>query len=181
MSNIIVCSYSSFCGELRLGAFDGRLCLCDWVTGDHNRDEVRRRLEKRLAARFVELPPDSDRTPEVLRTATRQLDEYFAGTRREFTIPLLFAGTDFQRSVWEFLLRIPYGTTLSYSEMASRMGVSFAVRAVAGANRVNAISIIVPCHRVIGSNGTLTGYAGGLNAKKILLDMEQEFFRNFAT
>jgi methylated-DNA-[protein]-cysteine S-methyltransferase len=157
---------------LLLGAFDGRLCLCDWTAG-RSREIVRRRLEKRLNARFMEFPADSGDIPMVILRAAGQLDEYFARRRREFTVPLLFAGTDFQHAAWNELMRIPYGTTISYGEMAARMGVPNAVRAVAGANRVNAISIMVPCHRVIGSNGTLTGYGGGLAAKQSLLLLER--------
>ena len=100
------------------------------------------------------------------------MDEYFAGKRRNFTIPLLFVGTDFQKKVWNKLLEIPYGKTVSYGELARMIDMPKAVRAVANANGANAISILAPCHRVIGSDRSLTGYGGGLAAKKLLLDLE---------
>lgn len=103
----------------------------------------------------------------------RQLDEYFAKERKEFDLPLMFVGTGFQKSVWNALLSIPYGKTESYGALAARLGRPTAVRAVAGANGANAISIIVPCHRVIGSDHSLTGYGGGIEAKKYLLELEQ--------
>ena len=90
----------------------------------------------------------------------------------QFDIPMLFAGTDFQKKVWHKLLEIPYGVTISYGELATQLGMPKAVRAVANANGANAISIIVPCHRVIGSDHSLTGYGGGLAAKKKLLELE---------
>ena len=116
--------------------------------------------------------------PEVLRRTIRELDEYFRGERREFDIPLLLAGSDFQKRVWQQLPRIPYGQTVSYGELAAAIGSPKSVRAVANANGANAISIILPCHRVIGSDGRLTGYGGGLRAKQYLLDLEfTEFTR----
>lgn len=106
---------------------------------------------------------------EALR---RQLSAYFAGKLQNFTIPLDVVGTAFQRSVWAILETIAYGTTISYQEEALLLNRPTAVRAVANANGQNKISIIIPCHRVIGKNGTLTGYGGGLNRKKFLLDLE---------
>lgn len=104
-----------------------------------------------------------------------QLDSYFKGMLKEFDIPLDLVGTDFQKQVWNVLLQIPYGITSSYAEQADHLGKPSAVRAVANANGMNKISIIVPCHRVIGSDGSLTGYGGGLWRKKKLLDLEQNF------
>ncbi len=100
-----------------------------------------------------------------MRETTRQLDEYFARERRDFDLPLLAIGTVFQKNVWDALLKIPFGKTSSYQQLARDIGNANAVRAVAAANGANAISIIVPCHRVVGSNGNLVGYAGGLKAK----------------
>ena len=166
MKNIIKTRrYESPCGMLLLGSFDGRLCLCDWQVERH-RDHVGRRLKRVLRAEFEE------GTSEVIEETVRQLDEYFAGKRREFDVPLLFVGTDFQKKVWNELLNIPYGQTVSYGEMARRIGMPKSVRAVANANGANAISILAPCHRVIGSDGSLTGYGGGLAAKKTLLELE---------
>lgn len=104
---------------------------------------------------------------------TQQLDEYFAGQRRTFDLPLSADGTPFQQKVWAALRTIPYGETWSYRDLAKAVGNLSAVRAVGTANGRNPLSIVVPCHRVIGSNGTLTGYAGGLSAKQWLLENEQ--------
>ncbi|TLP65007.1 MULTISPECIES: methylated-DNA--[protein]-cysteine S-methyltransferase [Pseudomonas] len=108
----------------------------------------------------------------VLRETARQLSEYFVGQRRQFDLPLDFAGTDFQRQVWAALLTIPFGQTRSYSDIARQIGNPDAVRAVGAANGRNPISIIAPCHRVIGASGSLTGFAGGLPAKQFLLALE---------
>lgn len=157
--------YESPCGILLLGSFDGKLCLCDWQVEKH-RVHVDRRLKRELQAEF------EDGTSTVIEKAVMQLDEFFAGKREVFDIPLLFIGTDFQKKVWNELLNIPYGKTISYGEMARRIGMPKSVRAVANANGANAISILAPCHRVIGSDGSLTGYGGGLEAKKALLELE---------
>jgi methylated-DNA-[protein]-cysteine S-methyltransferase len=103
-----------------------------------------------------------------------QLSEYLTGKRREFSVPIAPAGTQFQRSVWEGLCEIPYGQTRSYGEIAKRIGSPNASRAVGMANNRNPISIIIPCHRVIGANGKLVGYLGGLDIKKKLLDLERQ-------
>lgn len=108
----------------------------------------------------------------VLRAATNQLEEYFAGTRRKFELPLAMHGTPFQKRVWQALLTIPFGETRSYGEIARQIGHPSASRAVGAANGKNPISIIAPCHRVIGTNGALTGFAGGLEAKTYLLALE---------
>lgn len=109
---------------------------------------------------------------ELCQRATKQLDEYFAGKRKSFDLPLQPKGTDFQRKAWVALTTIPYGETISYGEQAKRMDNPKAIRAVGGANGKNLFSIVVPCHRVIGANGTLTGYTGGMNRKEWLLDFE---------
>lgn len=157
--------YNSPCGDLILGSVEDKLCLCDWAT-DIPRDVVNRRLQKVLQARYEESISD------IIQETARQLDEYFHGIRTAFDIPLFFVGTEFQKSVWSQLLEIPYGKTLSYGELAKQLNMPKAVRAVANANGANAISILTPCHRIIGSNHSLTGYAGGLAAKKWLLDLE---------
>lgn len=157
--------YESPCGILLLGSSDGELCLCDWQVEKHS-DQVDRRLKRMLKAEY------EDGTSEVIEETVQQLDEYFAGRRKEFDIPLLFVGTGFQKKVWNELLNIPYGQTISYREMSHRIGMPNSVRAVAAANGANAISILAPCHRVIGSDGSLTGYGGGLAAKKMLLELE---------
>ena len=147
--------YESPCGELILGSFEGKLCLCDWM------------FEKRRASIDYE-----EGVSDVIRKTIIQLDEYFARQRKTFDIPLVFTGTEFQNSVWQELLDIPYGKTVSYGELAKKLGNPKAVRAVAAANGANPISIFVPCHRVIGGNHKLVGYGGGLEAKKGLLDLE---------
>ena len=110
--------------------------------------------------------------PEMLEPACRQLQEYFNGDRTEFSFTLAPEGTPFQQQVWQALQKIPFGTTLSYMDLAKRLGDPKAIRAVAAANGKNPIWIAVPCHRVVGSDGSLTGYAGGLHRKKWLLDHE---------
>lgn len=162
---IKVIHYSSPFGNLMLGAYRDRICLCDWADVP-GREFVLRRLQRGLGAEMVGSPSDvTDRTAV-------QLDEYFAGRRQEFDIPLLFVGTEFQESVWSRLLEVGFGKTVSYGELARMVGRPRAVRAVAAANRANALSVIVPCHRVIGGNGSLTGYAGGLAVKMSLLALE---------
>lgn len=113
------------------------------------------------------------REPAAFAEATRQLGEYFRGQRTSFDLPLSMHGTPFQRSVWAELRLIGYGQTASYGEIAQRVGQPGAARAVGIANARNPISIVVPCHRVIGANGTLTGYGGGLERKRYLLDLER--------
>ena len=108
----------------------------------------------------------------VLLETERQLREYFAGQRKEFALPMDFRGTEFQRKVWHALLAIPFGQTRSYAQIAAQIGCPAAVRAVGAANGRNPLSIIAPCHRVVGSNGKLTGFAGGLEAKAKLLSLE---------
>ncbi len=120
---------------------------------------------------------DSDETlteviPEVLEDAVYQLKEYFEGKRKAFSLTLNPEGTEFQKKVWEALLNIPFGKTISYHELSKLLGDTKAIRAVAAANGKNPLWIVVPCHRVIGSDGSLTGYAGGLHRKKWLLEHE---------
>ena len=109
----------------------------------------------------------------VLAEAARQLEEYFAGERTTFDVPLDLGGTDFQRRVWACLQQIPYGETATYGELARELGSPGAARAVGLANGRNPVSILVPCHRVVGSSGKLVGYAGGLNRKQLLLELER--------
>ncbi|MEH7390861.1 methylated-DNA--[protein]-cysteine S-methyltransferase [Bacillus sp. JJ1474] len=112
-------------------------------------------------------------TPPVVTECYNQLDEYFNGARRDFSFPFQFEGTDFQKTVWEALIAIPYAETGSYKDIALSIGNEKAIRAVGSANGKNKLSIIIPCHRVIGSNGKLTGYAGGLWRKEWLLQHER--------
>ncbi len=118
------------------------------------------------------LPPDCQENPDAFRVASLQLAEYFAGNRQAFDLPLAPRGTAFQQLAWTALQQIPYGQTRSYQEQAAAIGRPAAVRAIGTANGRNPLSIIVPCHRVIGANGSLTGYGGGLDAKQWLLAHE---------
>jgi methylated-DNA-[protein]-cysteine S-methyltransferase len=118
---------------------------------------------------------------EIFELARRQLTSYFAGDLTNFTLPLKAQGTDFQKSVWRALVEIPYGTTINYGQLAKRIGNPNAQRAVGLANGRNPISIVVPCHRVIGANGTLTGYGGGLPRKQVLLALESRGVRAIGT
>ena len=152
-------------GELKLGSYDQQLCLCDW-SNRKTRRTIDKRITKGLAADYIEKPCP------VLDLTKQQLGEYFNRERKVFDIPLLTVGTPFQKEVWTSLSQVPFGTKVNYSNLARSVNSGNAVRAVANANGANAISIIIPCHRVIGSDGTLTGYAGGIDAKKRLLDLE---------
>jgi methylated-DNA-[protein]-cysteine S-methyltransferase len=148
-------------GELLLTADEeGRLSAL-WLPGDP--------LSRHARAR----PGDARRDDGALAPARTQLEEYFAGERTAFDLPVAPAGTPFQQSVWAQLRRIPYGTTTTYGELAARLGRPTAVRAVGAANGANPVSIVIPCHRVIGASGLLTGYGGGLAAKRRLLDLER--------
>lgn len=133
----------------------------------------RRGLEtelKRLRSRYAIIPG----TTAPLRSIRRELDEYFAGQRRTFDTPLRMIGTEFQRRVWEELMRIPYGEAISYMELAQRTGRPTAFRAVAQANGANQLAVIIPCHRVINASGKIGGYGGGVPRKEWLLRMEAE-------
>jgi methylated-DNA-[protein]-cysteine S-methyltransferase len=118
------------------------------------------------------VPAGSIESPEPFTTAIAQLDEYFAGERRAFDLPLAPRGGAFDRAVWEQLTAIPYGQTASYGEIARRVGHPDSSRAVGAANGRNPLAIVVPCHRVVGSDGSLTGFAGGLDQKRALLSLE---------
>lgn len=126
------------------------------------------------ALNFVEAKVHEESTSEVIEQAKTQLEEYFNGMRKEFDIKLALSGTDFQMCVWSELIKIPYGQTVSYGEIARRVGNEKASRAVGGANNKNPIAIIVPCHRVIGANKKMVGYGGGLWRKEGLLKIECE-------
>lgn len=148
----------SLVGELKLVANGSRLAAILWENDRPNRVRLGPMTEA----------PDN---PVLLKTA-RQLKEYFAGTRNCFELELDFVGTDFQKQVWAALLTIPFGETRTYSQIAQQIGKPSAVRAVGAANGRNPISIVAPCHRVIGASGKLTGFAGGLEAKERLLRLE---------
>ena len=169
MNKIFIQYYKSPIGEILLGSYDNKLCIADWKYRKM-RTSIDNRIQKGLKAEYIEEPSD------VITETIKQMEEYFNLERKEFTIPLLLVGTDFQKSVWQGLIETPFGTTSSYLELSKRIGNEKAVRAVASANGANSISILVPCHRIIGSNGDLVGYAGGLPAKKRLLEIEKNLF-----
>lgn len=131
------------------------------------------RVQRGLKAKFVE-------QDDLLLAETRsQIDEYLLGQRTEFDLPLLTVGSEFQERVWDALREVPYGETSTYLELARRIGKENAVRAVASANGANAIALIIPCHRIIGSNGELIGYGGGIPLKQKLLKLENSMFSLF--
>jgi AraC family transcriptional regulator of adaptative response/methylated-DNA-[protein]-cysteine methyltransferase len=154
-------------GPMLVGATDRALCLLEFVDRRMLPTQVRR-IRKRLRAVFV---PDRNGIIDVVE---REVERYFAGELRAFDAPIALAGTDFQRDVWAELRAIPYGETRSYAELAARLGRPAAVRAVGRANGMNALAIVVPCHRVVGADGKLVGYGGGLWRKQRLLDLERE-------
>ena len=153
-------------GDLKLVAGDAGLVAVLWPSD---------------TAKRVRLGPltHSPQHPLLIQ-ADRELREYFAGRRTAFTIPLDLVGTPFQRQMWQALQAIPFGETRSYADLARQIGKPAACRAVGAANGRNPLSIIVPCHRAIGSNGALTGFAGGLDAKRYLLDHERKQIRRAA-
>jgi len=166
MNKIAIQTYKSPLGEMLLGSYESKLCLADWRYRKR-RSAVDNRIQKGLKAAYLE------ENSEVIEKTIDQFKAYFTGERKTFDIPLLMVGTDFQKSVWEGLMQIPYGITASYQELSKNIGNEKAVRAVASANGANAISILIPCHRIIRNNGDLAGYAGGLDVKKKLLELER--------
>ena len=159
--------YDSPVGEMLLGSYGDKLCLADWKSRE-DRSRIDSRVQGALGAKYVE------QSSEVIEKTVIELEEYFSATRKAFDIPVLLLGTEFQKSVWEALMKVPYGMTNSYAEVARAVGKEKAVRAVASAIGANAISILVPCHRIIGRDGALRGYAGGIETKQKLLSMEQK-------
>lgn len=139
------------------------------VAGDRGLSEIN------WESKCSSAPDDGTEDPRhpVLVEAARQLDQYFAGQRREFELKLEFRGTDFQKRVWDELLKIPFGETRTYGEIARRLGNANAMRAVGAANGRNPIPIVAPCHRVIGASGDLVGFGGGLEVKEYLLNFER--------
>ena len=166
MNKINIQYYKTKIGELTLGSFEGKLCLLNFRYRKM-RTTVDNRIKNGLKAEFVE------QDDEILEKTREQLNEYISGDRRKFDVPLLTVGTDFQKSVWNALMEVPYGFTSTYLQLAKNIDNEKAVRAAASANGANSISIMIPCHRIIGSNGELVGYGGGLPVKKRLLKLEQ--------
>ncbi len=166
MNQINIQYHKTKIGEFIIGSYESKLCLMDFRYR-RMREAVDNRIKKGLNAVYAE------QSDEITELTKKQLNEYLNGQRIAFDIPLLMVGSDFQKSVWKALMKIPYGKTASYLDLAKSINNVKAIRAVAGANGANAMSIIIPCHRIIGNNGELIGYAGGLPAKKQLLNLEQ--------
>lgn len=152
-------------GELIIGAYNDELCLCDWRYR-RMRPAIDKRIQEGLEATYTEA------SVPVITATIEQLTAYFNGQLREFDLPLKLVGTEFQQTVWQALQTIPLGSTKTYLGLSKRLGNPKAIRAVATANGANAISIIIPCHRIIGSQGEMVGYAGGVSAKQKLLHLE---------
>ncbi|GAK90681.1 methylated-DNA-protein-cysteine methyltransferase [Nonlabens ulvanivorans] len=165
MNKIYIRPYSSPIGNLIIGICDNRLCLLDWQYRKQ-REAIDHRITNHLDACYA--TEHHQMHDEIIE----QLQGYFSKKQMTFNFPLLFSGSTFQKAVWNELMKIPYGQTISYLTLSRKLNNEKAIRAVASANGANALSIIVPCHRVIASNGELTGYAGGLTAKKKLLQIE---------
>lgn len=165
MNSIDLVYYKSPVGELLLGGYGDDLCIADWRYR-RMRSTIDARIKTALQASFIE------QSSPVLVETIKQLDAYFKGELKEFDIPVQLVGTSFQQKVWSALNTIPYGETETSLGLSKKLGNEKAIRAVATANGANALSIIIPCHRIIGSDGSLTGYAGGLPAKKELLALE---------
>jgi AraC family transcriptional regulator of adaptative response/methylated-DNA-[protein]-cysteine methyltransferase len=155
-------------GIMIAGAVDDGICLLEFSDRRMLNSEY-----KALSKHFnTTIEAGEHKYFECIR---RELEEYFNGTRKEFSVPLNAPGTPFQRAVWKELMNIPFGSTRSYYEQSVALGKPDSIRAVANANGMNRISIIIPCHRVIGSDGHLTGYGGGLKRKRWLLDHEKKY------
>jgi AraC family transcriptional regulator, regulatory protein of adaptative response / methylated-DNA-[protein]-cysteine methyltransferase len=155
-------------GIMIAGAVDEGICLLEYS------DRRMLNTEYKVLERYLQTTIEEGENKHF-KTLLSQLKEYFDGTRKEFSLPLVIRGTDFQQTVWNELMKIPYGTTRSYQEQSAALGKPESIRAVANANGMNRISIVIPCHRIIGSNGNLTGYGGGLKRKKWLLDHEKKY------
>lgn len=154
-------------GRMRMGASGAGICLFDFEYRK-SIDSIMKRIETHSGDSFIE------GEHPYFNALETQISEYFSGIRKEFDLPLHLLGTPFQKNVWTGLLTIPYGETRSYKQQSVFLRNEKAIRAVAGANGENGIAIIIPCHRVIGEDGSLTGYGGGLQRKKWLLDHERK-------
>jgi AraC family transcriptional regulator of adaptative response/methylated-DNA-[protein]-cysteine methyltransferase len=165
---ILITKIETPLGEMIAVATDEGICLLEFS------DRRMLPTEYKDLARYLKTTIQEGENKHLI-TARRQLEDYFNGTLKEFSIPLVTPGTPFQQAVWKELMNIKYGTTRSYLEQSVALGSPGSIRAVANANGMNRISIIIPCHRVIGSDGHLTGYGGGLKRKKWLLDHEKKY------
>ncbi len=167
IDKINVAYYKTKIGKLIIGSYDNKLCLLDFLYRKM-RTTVDNRIKNYLKAEFT------SQEDEIIVETSKQIDEYLQGNRKEFNIPFLLLGSYFQKQVWNELLKVDYGETATYLGIAKRINNPKAVRAVASANGANAIALLIPCHRIIKSNGELGGYGGGLAVKKRLLNLEIE-------
>jgi AraC family transcriptional regulator of adaptative response/methylated-DNA-[protein]-cysteine methyltransferase len=165
---IVTSEIETVLGIMIAGAVDEGICLLEFSD--------RRMLKTEFSdlKKYLNFEITEGNNPHIADLRI-QLEEYFEGSRKKFDLKLVTPGTEFQQSVWQELLRIPYGTTRSYQEQANALEKPGSIRAVANANGMNRIAIVIPCHRVIGSDGSLTGYGGGLKRKKWLLDHERKY------
>ncbi|WP_124981363.1 methylated-DNA--[protein]-cysteine S-methyltransferase [Nonlabens xiamenensis] len=166
MSDILIHTYDSPLGVLLLGVYKERLCMADWKYRKQ-REAQDRSLQQLLHSKYIE------QIHPLHQEAIHQFEAYFQGRLTEFNLPLHLVGTEFQQQVWRALQQVQYGTWCSYAALSRKLHNEKAIRAVAAANGANRLSIIIPCHRILGSNGALTGYAGGLRAKEKLLRLEK--------
>lgn len=143
-----------------------------WICGD-DKGVTQIKLPRKKNSAIKNEPIESKKIPEHLTQASQQLKEYFKGKRKTFSLPLSINGTIFQCQVWEIIRSIPYGQTMSYGEIARQLGNKGKARAVGGAANANPLPLVIPCHRVVGQNGSLTGFAGGIEMKKTLLNLEK--------
>jgi len=157
--------YNSPIGPLLIAEEDGYIVEISFMKAD---------TRKKFKDSERQLDPLEESIAPVAATCIAELKAYFAGELKEFTVPIKLIGTNFRKKVWAALMTIPYGQTISYKQLAERIDNPKAVRAVGGANHHNPISIIVPCHRVIGADGSLTGYGGGVDNKSFLLELEKQ-------
>jgi AraC family transcriptional regulator of adaptative response/methylated-DNA-[protein]-cysteine methyltransferase len=165
---IIITKIETVLGTMIAGAVDDGICLLEFSDRKMLNTEY-----KDLAKHFKTTIQEGEN--EHFKTIRKQLAEYFEGSRKEFSVTLVTPGTPFQQAVWKELMNIPYGTTRTYQQQSAALGKPESIRAVANANGMNRVSIIIPCHRVIGSDGHLTGYGGGLKRKRWLIDHERTF------
>jgi len=170
MRTINIQYYKTKIGELISGSFENKLCMLDFRYR-RMRNTVDKRIQNGLEAEFIE------QDDKVLQKTRKQIDEYLAGERKEFEIPILMVETEFQKQVWQELMNVKYGETASYLDLAKRINNEKAVRVVASANGANSIGLIIPCHRIIETNGGLGGYGGGLPVKKDCSKLKQKKLR----
>ena len=158
-------------GSMMVGIYEGKCCLLDFAERKSLQKGVNR-IEGNLQTKFKQ------GAHELIDEIQKQLDSYFDGELKEFNIPLFPIGSEFQKSVWKLLQQIPFGSTSTYGTIAKQLGKPLSSRAVGKANGSNYIAIVIPCHRVIGEDGSLTGYGGGIPRKQKLLEMERKFSSN---